>query len=60
VYTITNPTDSPIDFELLRYIDGDLLFNGTFTDGGGRLFVNGLETYLPPPPSSCSRPGRRG
>lgn len=36
-YTITNPTSSTIDFELLRYLDGDLQFDSSIDDGGGRL-----------------------
>jgi hypothetical protein len=45
-YTITNPNDPteiptppPIDIDLLRYLDGDLFFDGTLFDGGGR-FIN--------------------
>jgi len=36
-YTITNTGTSSIDFELVRYFDGDLFFDSTLTDGGGRL-----------------------
>jgi len=46
VYSITNTTASPVSFELVRYIDGDLLFNGTVDDGGGRFFANGIETLF--------------
>ena len=50
-YTISNPNDpnaiptpSPIDIDLLRYLDGDLLFDGSITDGGGRLInLDGIE-----------------
>lgn len=35
-YTITNPTGTPISFELIRYMEGDLNFSG-IPDGGGRL-----------------------
>ncbi|HSG74456.1 MAG TPA: hypothetical protein VLA01_04605 [Nitrosopumilaceae archaeon] len=38
-YTITNPTASKIDIDLLRYLDGDLFFDGTINDGGGH-FIN--------------------
>jgi len=36
-YTITNTTAAPLSFELIRYIDGDLFFDGTLVDGGGRI-----------------------
>lgn len=36
-YTITNPTASQIDFELLRYLEGDLRFANGYVDGGGRF-----------------------
>jgi hypothetical protein len=44
-YTVTNPsaTGQQISLELIRYIDGDLLFNGSLTDGGGRLVASGTE-----------------
>lgn len=42
-YTITNTNDTSVDFELLRYLDGDLQFDGSLIDGGGRLVNNGLE-----------------
>jgi len=51
-YTITNPTGATIDFELLRYIDGDLRFDGSLIDGGGfipagdPLAVNGNQTLF--------------
>jgi hypothetical protein len=38
-YAITNTTGGTLDFELLRYIDGDLQFDGSITDGGGRLVL---------------------
>jgi hypothetical protein len=50
VYEITNPTAggslvaSPA-FELIRYLDGSLLFDGSVTDGGGRL-TGGVETLF--------------
>lgn len=44
-YTITNPTGAPISFELVRYLDGDLLFDGSLTDGGG-LITNGNTELL--------------
>jgi len=45
-YTITNASTSQqtIDFELVRYLDGDLLFDGSLNDGGGRL--TGPETLF--------------
>jgi hypothetical protein len=42
-YTITNTSDTSVDFELVRYLDGDLRFDGSLIDGGGRLVNNGLE-----------------
>jgi hypothetical protein len=36
-YTIANTGTSTTDFELVRYIDGDLQFDGSIEDGGGRL-----------------------
>ena len=43
-YTITNPTADPIEFELIRYLDGDLQFDLGIDDGGGRLInSDGVE-----------------
>lgn len=42
-YTITNPGDESIEFELIRYLDGDLTFDESIEDAGGRLFANGQE-----------------
>jgi subtilisin-like proprotein convertase family protein len=36
-YQMTNTGATTVDFELVRYLDGDLLFDGTLIDGGGRL-----------------------
>ncbi|MGF1535241.1 MAG: calcium-binding protein [Elainellaceae cyanobacterium] len=44
-YLITNPTSETISFELFRYIDGDLLFDGSISDGGG-LIDNGDQEIL--------------
>jgi len=52
IYTITNPTGAVINFELVRYMDGDLQFDGTLIDGGGfipagnPLAVNGNQTLF--------------
>lgn len=43
IYTITNPGTAPVTFELLRYFDGDLDFDGSLVDGGGRLVTGGQE-----------------
>jgi Domain of unknown function (DUF4114) len=43
VYTITNPTNQVIDFDLIRYVDGDLFFDGTLVDGGGRIVQSGQD-----------------
>ncbi|MDJ0531103.1 MAG: Ig-like domain-containing protein [Xenococcaceae cyanobacterium MO_207.B15] len=45
IYTMTNPGTDSVSFELVRYLDGDLLFDGSFTDGGGR-FINGNKEIL--------------
>lgn len=42
-YAITNTTLESLNFELVRYLDGDLLFDGSLDDGGGRLVANGSE-----------------
>ncbi len=44
-YIITNPTTALVDFELVRYIDGDLDFDGSIQDAGGRK-VSGTEEIL--------------
>ena len=36
-YTITNTLTNEISFDLSRYVDGDLAFDGSISDGGGRL-----------------------
>ena len=36
-YTFTNTTSSAITLDLLRYLDGDLRFDGSLIDGGGKL-----------------------
>ena len=45
-YTITNPGLASSSFELIRYLDGDLLFDGSLVDGGGRLFLGGTEVLF--------------
>ena len=42
-YIVTNTGDSSLDFELLRYIDGDLAFDGSIQDTGGRRLREGEE-----------------
>ncbi len=42
-YVITNPGNSPLSFETVRYLDGDLYFDQSLIDGGGRLISNGDE-----------------
>lgn len=42
-YVITNTSQNRLSFELLRYLDGDLQFNGSISDGGGRLLSGGTE-----------------
>ena len=40
-YTITNTTDAAIEFDLVRYLDGDLSFDGSLLDSGGLYFEDG-------------------
>jgi Calx-beta domain/Domain of unknown function (DUF4114) len=42
-YKITNPTSQTISFELVRYFDGDLLFDGSLLDKGGKVTRNGQD-----------------
>ncbi len=42
-YTITNTTNQAINFELVRYVDGDLFFDNSLIDGGGRIVQDGQE-----------------
>lgn len=44
-YTITNPGSSVKTFSLVRYFDGDLLYDNTVpdVDGGGKLVLDGTE-----------------
>ena len=44
-YTVTNTTDATIEFDLIRYLDGDLTFDGTIQDSGG-LYFDGEEPIL--------------
>jgi hypothetical protein len=43
IYQITNTTNTAIDFELVRYFDGDLSFDGSIADRGGRIVRNGID-----------------
>ena len=40
-YTITNNTDAAIEFDIARYLDGDLNFDGSIQDTGGLYFEDG-------------------
>jgi hypothetical protein len=42
-YSILNTGTSSVSFELVRYLDGDLQFDGSLVDGGGRLVSGGRE-----------------
>lgn len=42
-YTITNTGNTALQLELTRYFDGDLTFDGSIMDGGGRLISGGRE-----------------
>jgi hypothetical protein len=46
VYTITNNGRTDASFEMIRYLDGDLYFDGSLIDGGGRLFLDGTEVLF--------------
>ena len=45
-YTITNPGSTVVNFELIRYVDGDLFFDGTQDDRGGYLFREGKDVLF--------------
>lgn len=45
-YVITNTGAVASSFELIRYLDGDLLFDGSLTDGGGRILLGSLEVLF--------------
>ncbi|MBL9137079.1 MAG: hypothetical protein JNK85_14500 [Verrucomicrobiales bacterium] len=42
-FVISNPGRTAASFEMMRYLDGDLYFDGSLVDGGGRMFLNGTE-----------------
>jgi hypothetical protein len=42
-YTIANTTSNSLNFDLTRYLDGDLFFDSSSIDGGGRLVANGTQ-----------------
>jgi hypothetical protein len=44
-YAITNTGGAESAFELVRYLDGDLRFDGSLVDGGGRL-ISGATEFL--------------
>jgi hypothetical protein len=45
-YTITNTSSQTINFDLVRYVDGDLGFDGTINDGGGRISLLPTQQLL--------------
>ena len=45
-YRITNTGGANSQFELVRYYDGDLRFDGSLIDGGGRLVTAGGDEVL--------------
>lgn len=45
-YAMTNSSGAPLSFEMIRYLDGDLLFNGTLLDGGGRIPASGSNPEI--------------
>ncbi len=42
-YRITNTGATATSFDLIRYVDGDLDFDGSISDGGGRIVTGGSE-----------------
>ena len=42
-YRVLNSGATPIDFEFIRYLDGDLLFDGSLVDGGGRITLSNSQ-----------------
>ncbi len=45
-YTITNPGVTAVNIELIRYLDGDLQFDGSIADRGGRLVSSNGQDIL--------------
>ena len=45
-YTLTNPGSTAVNFELTRYLDGDLDFDGTLNDRGGYLLREGKDVLF--------------
>ncbi|HID23535.1 MAG TPA: hypothetical protein EYP14_14215, partial [Planctomycetaceae bacterium] len=45
-YRLTNSGSTNLDFELVRYMDGDLFFDRSLVDGGGRLISQFGEEIL--------------
>ena len=45
-YVITNVSEVPASFDLIRYLDGDLLFDGSIGDGGGRIETGDTEALF--------------
>ena len=45
-YRITNPGPATTGFELIRYVDGDLKFDGAIADTGGRILSPGGQEIL--------------
>jgi Putative Ig domain/Lipase (class 3) len=45
-YEITNPGNVSVSLELVRYFDGDLEFDDTLFDAGGRFIRNGQEVLF--------------
>lgn len=46
IYVITNGAASTRNIDLVRYVDGDLLFDGSIADGGGRLTGGGTDVLF--------------
>lgn len=45
-YIVTNTGNATADFELVRYIDGDLQFDASINDGGGRIVTASGTEFL--------------
>lgn len=45
-YTVTNPGTEAVEFEVIRYLDGDLDFDASIQDTGGRFLENEREVLF--------------
>jgi hypothetical protein len=45
-YSIANTSTEMVHFDVVRYLDGDLFFDGSIADGGGRIELAGNEVLF--------------